>query len=260
MKKILSSLLLLGTLAFAANLNGAGEKLYQVSTIDALLAGHYDGDKKVADIRSNGDFGLGTFNGIDGEMVVHDNVVYQVKSTGKVLKADNDIGVPFASVHFFKSDLSGSLKNIDSYKNLKVLLDDYKECKNYPCGFKIKGTFGYIKTRSAPKASKPYPPLVEHIVKTQNFFEEKNIKGTLIGYRLPKYFAKFNVPGYHFHFLSDDKKFGGHVLELSLQNAQMHLDKLYDLDIALLRMDEFEKGVLKVGNDDLEKVEKDIKK
>ena len=98
MKKILVMLLLLSSLVFGIE---SGERLYQISTIDALLAGHYDGDKTVSHIKANGNFGLGTFNGIDGEMVVYDGVVYQVKSTGEVLRVKDDIGVPFAAVHFF---------------------------------------------------------------------------------------------------------------------------------------------------------------
>ncbi len=231
-------------------------KLYQVSTIDALLAGYYDGDKTVQDIKSHGDFGLGTFNGIDGEMILYKGIVYQAKSTGEIIKVDNNIGVPFASVNFFDSDYDEKIKDIKSYEELKTFLNQYNICKNYPCAFKIKGEFSYIKTRSAPKASKPYPPLVKHITQTQNIFERNNIKGVLIGYYLPSYFAKFNVPGYHFHFLNEDKNFGGHVLQLAIKDASIFLDRLYDIDLALLQTKEFEKGEIKVGKDDLEKVEK----
>jgi len=234
----------------------SSDSLYQISTIDALLAGYYDGDKTVADLKAHGDFGLGTFNGLDGEMVVYKGVVYHVKSTGEVKKADDKVGVPFAAVNFFKTDKKESLSNIASYLKFKKALDNYKECKNYPCAFKISGEFSYVKTRAAPKAHKPYPPLAEYITKTQKFFEAKNIKGTLIGYKLPKYFAKFNVPGYHLHFISDDKKFGGHVLEVALKNGSVELDILHDVDIKLLQTDEFKKGDIKVGKDDLDKVEK----
>lgn len=237
------------------------DKLYQVSTIDALLAGYYDGDKNVSELKSKGDFGLGTFNGIDGEMVVYEGVIYHVKSDGKVYKADDKNGVPFASVHFFQSEKQDALQNFSTYKLLQNKLDTYKECKNYPCAFKIEGFFDFMKVRAAPKANKPYPPLAEHIKQTQKFFEAKAIRGTLIGYYLPKYFAKLNVPGYHFHFLSSDKNFGGHVLELSLKDGVVEIDKLFNIEVSLLQTDNFEKGNLKVGENDLEMVEKDsIKK
>lgn len=253
MKKIFYTLFLLSTFVFAQT-----DKIYQISTIDALLAGYYDGNKRVLDVKKHGDFGLGTFNGIDGEMVVYKGIVYQVKSTGEVLHVKNTLGVPFASVHFFKVDKIQTLKNIQSYKQLKSFLDTFSQCQNYPCAFLIEGNFKYVKTRSAPKASKPYPPLAKHIIKTQKIFEKEDVQGALIGYRLPSYFAKFNVSGYHFHFLSKDKQFGGHVLELNLQNAKMSLDILHDIDISLLKTPEFETGKIEVDEKDVNKVEKDI--
>ncbi len=238
------------------NITKKGEQLYQISTIDALLAGLYDGDLHVSDVQRNGDFGLGTFDGIDGEMVVHEGIVYQVLSTGAVVKADANTGVPFASVHHFLSDFNATLKEIKSYDALKSVLDNYTQCKNYPCAFKIQGTFDYVKTRSAPKASKPYPPLAEYITENQNFFTSEHINGTLIGYALPGYFKQLNVPGYHFHFISDDKKFGGHVLQVSLKNATLELDRLFDVKLKLLRTSEFEKSTLQSEEDDLDEVEK----
>jgi acetolactate decarboxylase len=257
MKRIILLLFIWSIFVFGAQ-KSVGS-LYQISTIDALLAGHYDGDKTVAELKQKGDFGLGTFDGIDGEMVVYNGVVYHVKSTGEIVKADEDAGVPFASVHFFQTQKGGVLSKVATYKKLKTALDNYKQCKNYPCAFKITGKFNYLKTRAAPKAQKPYPPLAEHITKTQKFFESENIRGTLIGYNLPKYFAKLNVPGYHFHFLSDDKKFGGHVLELALDNGEVDINVLSDFELSLLKTESFEKGSIEVGIDDLEKVEKDIK-
>jgi len=233
-----------------------GVQLYQISTINALLAGLYDGNLHVSDVQKNSDFGLGTFDAINGEMIVHEGIVYQVLADGSVVQAKANTGVPFAAVHFFLSDVDSTLQNLSTYNKLKSELDLFTQCKNYPCAFKIHGTFNSIKVRSEPKASKPYPPLAEHIIKNQTFFNANNIKGTLIGYALPEYFQKINIPGYHFHFISDDKKFGGHVLELSLKNASVQLDQLFDLNLALLRNTNFENNSLKTKAEDLNKVEK----
>lgn len=230
--------------------------LYQVSTIEALLAGVYDGDKKVRDLHEHGDFGLGTFNGIDGEMIVYEGRVYQVRFDGNVSVASENTGVPFASVHFFFSDQIETLANLTTYDALKSELDTYKQCNNYPCAFKIHGTFNHVKVRSEPKASKPYPPLAEYISENQTFFNATNIKGTLIGYKLPQSFEKLNVVGYHFHFLSDTKSFGGHLLEVSLKNATVELDQIYDLKLDLLRTQTFEEADLETDEGDLDTVEK----
>ena len=233
-----------------------GIELYQISTIDALLAGIYEGDFNVSDVASHGNFGLGTFDGIDGEMIVHNGIVYQVLYTGEVREANLSTGVPFASAHNFLADKTAYLSKIHTYDALKITLNTYAQCKNYPCAFKIHGTFDYIKTRSEQKASKPYPPLAEYISQNQKFFTANNISGTLIGYALPKYLENLNVAGYHFHFISDDLSFGGHVLELSLADATMQLDRLFKVNLALLRTPEFENSTLESAKNDIDKVEK----
>ncbi len=207
--------------------------LYQVSTINALLSGIYDGDVSVRDVARHGDFGLGTFDGIDGEMVVFDGVVYQVRYDGNVTKAGADTGVPFASVHHFISDENGTLDAIVSYQALEQALNEDTACQNYPCAFRIHGQFQSIKVRSEPKVSRPYPPLSAYISANQTFFTAADINGTLIGYRFPEYFSNINVAGYHFHFLSDERNFGGHVLELSLRHAVIERDLLSGFELAL---------------------------
>ena len=229
--------------------------LYQISTIDALLSGLFDGSHTVRDVREHGDFGLGTFDGIDGEMVMLHGEVYQVKSDGSIIVADEQMGVPFASVHFFHSSDSRAVSSLGSYAQLKTALDGYGQCRNYPCAFKLTGRFAYVKTRSAPKATKPYPELAEHISKKQNFFIADDVEGTLIGYKLPDYFEMFNVPGYHFHFLSHDRSFGGHVLEVQIESAVLKVQRLNDIEVSLLRTEAFEKSDLESSDDALDIVE-----
>lgn len=229
--------------------------LYQISTIDALLSGIYDGSSTVGELKTHGDFGLGTFDAIDGEMVVSEGVVYHVASDGNISVADNNVGVPFATVHFFAADTRAAFGAVQGYDALKARLDGFGECKNYPCAFKLTGRFSHVKTRSAPKATKPYPPLAEHVAATQNFFYADDVNGTLLGYKLPAYFEKFNVPGYHFHFISDDKRFGGHVLEVNLSEVQVAVQRLYDIDVALLRTDAFAEAELNSTVQALEEVE-----
>lgn len=49
--------------------------LYQVSTINALLEGIYDGDTSYGELKQHGDFGIGTFSGLDGGMIELDGTV-----------------------------------------------------------------------------------------------------------------------------------------------------------------------------------------
>jgi alpha-acetolactate decarboxylase len=75
--------------------------LFQVSTSGALVAGLYEKEVDVKSILEHGDFGLGTFANLDGEMVVLDGRVYQVQGTGRVSEASPDAGAPFAVVTRF---------------------------------------------------------------------------------------------------------------------------------------------------------------
>jgi alpha-acetolactate decarboxylase len=66
---------------------GCDAEVYQFSTISALLEGVYDGDVTVAEILRHGDFGLGTFNHLDGEMVIFDGVCYRLRFDGTATRA-----------------------------------------------------------------------------------------------------------------------------------------------------------------------------
>lgn len=78
--------------------------LYQTSTIDALLAGTYDGDMSLNQLRRQGDFGIGTYDNLDGEMVLLDGPFYQVKADGKVYAPDLRGETPFAAVCPFRPE------------------------------------------------------------------------------------------------------------------------------------------------------------
>jgi acetolactate decarboxylase len=74
-------------------------------------------------------------------------------------------------------------------------------------------------TRSVPRQERPYRSLKE-VTRTQPTFVFRGVKGTLVGFRCPEYIGVVSVPGYHFHFLTADRKSGGHVLRLNLLNLQ----------------------------------------
>ena len=76
--------------------------IFQASTIDALLDGNYEGDVSFAELGACGDFGLGTFDALDGEMVGLDGAFYQVKADGRAYEVDGRMKTPFAVVTFFE--------------------------------------------------------------------------------------------------------------------------------------------------------------
>ena len=199
------------------------DTLYQVSTINSLLAGNYDGFQSIGDLKENGDVGIGTFDTLDGELVMIDKKVYKVKDTGVVEEVEDSVTTPFAAVTFFDKDISEELVQISDFNSLTQELDNLIENKELFYAFRIDGIFQYVKTRSVPKQNKPYQILSE-VTKNQPTFEYTDIKGSLIGFWCPKYVGGVNVPGYHLHFISEDRIKGGHLLDIRFDKASTYAD------------------------------------
>lgn len=208
---------------YANNPIAQRETLVQISTIDALLGGVYDGVMTFGTLKEYGDFGIGTFEGLDGEMVGFDGNFYQVKADGIAYPVADSMETPFASVTFFDTDCQEKLPGGADYQQLRDFLDEILPTGNIFYAIKIEGTFSYMKTRSVPGQQKPYPPLVE-VVKNQPTFEFTDVEGIVVGFRCPAYVAGVNVPGYHLHFLTKDKSAGGHVLEFQVDEAVAYID------------------------------------
>ena len=162
---------------------------------------------------------------------------------------------PFAVVTFFEADKSVSLDKGIDYDQLQKFIDWLIPTKNIFYAIRIDGDFKYVKTRSVPRQSKPYPPLVE-VVKTQPIFEFHDVKGTMIGFRTPDYMKGVNVPGYHLHFITEDRKAGGHLLECTLKDVKIDLDYTSELFMVLPQGSFFKADLSKEQHKELEKVEK----
>lgn len=261
MKKLgylLIFVLLLVTMAAVATSAPATDKdvLYQISTLGALQEGVYDGVATMKDLKKHGDFGIGTFEGLDGEMTELNGEFYQIRADGKVYRVDNAVKTPFAVVTYFEADKKVALDQPMDFKHLQDYFQSLLPTQNIPYAVKITGTFQYIKTRSVPKQSKPYPRLIE-VTKNQPTFEMKDVKGTILGYWLPQYLAGVNMAGYHFHFLTDDKKAGGHLLECQMTGGSLELDYTYGLTLVLPSQSDFYKTDLTTDKqEELKKIEK----
>ena len=223
MKSFLLSGLVLMALAGAGARAMDRETLTQFSTIPALLAGLYDGEWSCAEVLTHGDIGLGTFDQLDGEMIVLDGHCYRACSDGRVVPVAGDETTPFACVTFFDADMAVSNLTVGSVAELAGALDQQLPSANLVYALRLDGTFAYVKTRSVPRQTKPFRPLTE-IVKPQPTCEWKNVRGTLLGFRFPIFAKELNVAGWHLHFITADRQHGGHVLDVRLTNQTAQLD------------------------------------
>jgi len=229
--------ILAGLLALCfAQAPAAGEDrshyLFQYSTIDSLVQGVYDGDLSFGELGRQGDFALGTVNGLDGEMIGLDGRFYQVRSNGRAYPIAPETLSPFAVAVFFAPDRSAPLPTGLSLAALERHVDGLMDNRSHYHALRIRGTFPYVKVRSVPAQTPPYRPLTE-VVKEQAVFEEHDVSGTLIGFYMPGFMQGLNVVGYHLHFLTDDRARGGHVLALETGAGRIEIEAIDRLRLAL---------------------------
>jgi acetolactate decarboxylase len=232
------------------------EVLFQVSTIDALLLAVYDGILPVGELKARGDFGIGTFDKLEGEMVVVDGVCYQVKVDGVAYVVSDDATTPFATVTFFDPDETVLVEKAENMTELGEFVEKSFPSENVLYAVRIDGTFPYVKTRSVPAQEKPYPHLVDAVA-NQTVFEFEDASGTVVGFWSPEFVDGINVPGYHLHFITDDRTAGGHILDLRVEGAEVELDLTPNIFMALPTAGDFFSVDLTGDlSSDLEKVEK----
>ena len=197
--------------------------LTQVATLDALMRGAYDGTMRLSDLRPYGDSGLGTFDKLDGEMVLLDGTFYRVPADGIVQTVALDETTPFAAVTFFERDRGLTVPAQTDYDGLRRCIDALLPTSNIFYTIRLDGTFASVTTRSVPAQTPPYRPLAE-IAQTQPVFAFTNVTGTMIGFWCPAYASGINAAGYHLHFLTADRRGGGHVLGFETQHVQAQID------------------------------------
>ncbi|HEY7061521.1 MAG TPA: acetolactate decarboxylase [Chloroflexota bacterium] len=216
--------------------------LFQVSTSGALVEGVYQGVVAVGTLKAHGDFGLGTFADLDGEMVALDGRYHQVRASGAVVEAPDAALVPFAVVTHFRPERTVPVPAFDALDALLAALDAVRDSSNLFFAVRARGTFDYVKTRAVCKAETP-TTLVEAAAH-QAEFEFTAIAGTLVGFWTPEYAKAVNVAGYHLHFLSDDRRHGGHLLACRGLGLQVQVEHTADFRMAIPETPQFLKADL----------------
>ena len=211
--------------------------LFQISTSGALVEGIYEKAVSSNLLLNYGDFGIGTFDNLDGEMVVLDGGIYQVRCDGTVKRILDDTGTPFAVVVRFVADQDETISDARSFEDLRTLCDKYRDSANIFYAVRVDGHFDHVHTR-AMKATLDGLPLAKAAA-IQPEFDFHDIDGTLVGIWAPEFSSSLNIAGYHFHFLSDDRTKGGHLLECSGKNLRVQVERLTDFHLSLPESEEF---------------------
>lgn len=211
--------------------------LFQVSTSNALAEGVFAGAVTLGQLRRHGDFGLGTFEGLDGELILLDGDCFRATAGGVVTDVGDHAEVPFAVVTRFAADITRPVEAMVDIDAVKRRLDGLRPSDNLFTGIRIDASFESLMMRAACPA-RPGEGLLE-ATRHQSEFSADATEGTIVGFWAPEYARSVGVPGYHFHFISDDRTIGGHVLDMRIGSGEIQLQTETELHLAIPETAEF---------------------
>jgi acetolactate decarboxylase len=233
----------------------AAHRLFQVSTLNAMMEGVFDGTLTIGELRRQGNFGIGTFNALDGELIAVDGEYHQLRADGSARLATDDMRTPFAVVQQFQAETTSDLAGPIAIGDLSDRIHSLATSDNYFSGVRVDGRFSRITVRAVPRQTKPYPKLLE-ATQHQSVFDLEAQEGTMVGFRFPDFSQGINMAGLHLHFVSADRLRGGHVLDFALDSGSLALDHSADFHLELPEVPEFEAAELaKDETDDIRRAE-----
>ncbi len=208
------------------------DTVFQLAAFNTFSTGKYEGTMAYSELEKHGDFGIGTFDGLNGEMLALDGVFYQIPSSGIPKEVDVTQTSPHATVTYFEADKNFTVAG-QNYTELKTFLDSQlSSSKDVIYAIKISGTYDYVQARSPEKQAQPYPNLTDAL-KTQAIFNFTDVSATAVGYWFPSSMNGVDPAGYHMHIITDDRTAGGHILDCIINNATIQVDVINKYSLTL---------------------------
>jgi acetolactate decarboxylase len=208
------------------------DTLFQIEAFNTFSSGKYDGYMSYEDLAEHGDFGIGTFHELDGEMIALDGIFYQITIDGKPKQVNPGIKAPYATITFFESDITKTIGSSVDYFEIQNIIQSLMPSENAIYAIKISGTYIYAETRSVPPQNKPYP-IIDEVVANQSIFHLNNVSATAVGFWFPNSMSGVDYAGYHLHLITDDHSAGGHLLDFRIENATVEIEKINNFNLIL---------------------------
>jgi acetolactate decarboxylase len=228
--------------------------LYISSPINALLEGLYRDDITVEALKKNGDFGIGTFNNLDGEMIALNGSFFHLDLHGDARAVDDGMKTPFAAVCHFRPMLTEAITAPLSYAEFSSYLKRLLPSDNMFYAIHMEGRFQTVETRSVPRTEN-YRPLSE-ATDHQKIRHFEAVEGHLVGFYTPSFMPSVNVPGYHFHFIDKTFSAGGHMMSCQPENLDVRLQVFFSMELTLPKtLDYLTVSFTRDAKKDLEKAE-----
>lgn len=214
-----------------AGLRSRETRLYQISSTAALVQGVLQGTLSSARLLESGNFGVGTFENLDGEMIVLNGQIFQMCADGRIKQRLDEFEVPFAQVCRFVSPRICRFSQIRDFASLEAACTLLRTSDNLFHAFRIEAQFDVVHARTVRRG--PEGASLESAGGGEAKFTWRDVSGCLVGFWSPSFTSSFSVPGYHFHFISDDRTRGGHVLDCSFQAAAAGVQVLTEYEVAM---------------------------
>ncbi len=202
--------------------------LYQHGTLALLVPGLLTGTLTMKELLAHGDTGIGTGEGLDGELIILDGKPYQVNNRGEVNVVPESFTLPFANSHFAAYRPLMTVENATKEELHDQVLGLTHKANTF-FSILVTGTFTDVKTRAVAKSERPFKSLAE-TAKQQSIFTRDKVEGTLLGYYSPQVFDGVAVGGYHDHFLSAAHDFGGHLLDFGTVTGDVQVQVFSTLE------------------------------
>ena len=193
----------------------------------------FDGDLTVKNLKKRGDIGLGSYTQLDGELVMLDGIPYRIREDGSVTVPNDNEEIVYVDAAFFEPEFSFEIKQNINFDSLRNIINTKLPTQNQFYTFRIEGHFDYIKCGGLNKQEKPYTDGLDVLIPSRPTFERTNTIGTIVGFYCPEFIGNINVAGYHFHFISKDKKFGGHVMSFNTNELHVEVDPLLNYNFTI---------------------------
>ncbi|TRX48210.1 acetolactate decarboxylase [Fulvivirga sp. M361] len=215
---------------------------YHYSIWYAFVNKIFEGELTAKELKERGDIALGSYNLLDGELIMLDGVLFKATEDGKVTRVKDDDKIVYANAAFFDVEQSFEIKEVDNYKSLREKINEQLPSKNIFYAFKIHGDFKKMKCGGLNKQDKPFEDGLDVLIPNRPVFERENFSGTMVGFFCPEFIGNINVAAYHLHFVSDDETFAGHVMEFEAENLKVEMDYIYEYQFAVPRSPEYLNG------------------
>jgi len=230
-------------------------KLYISSPINAVLEGFHRDDITIDTLKEKGDFGIGTFNHLDGEMVALNGSFFHLDFDGNARPVDGGMKTPFAVMCHFQTKLTEQIPAPLTHEAFGEYLKHMLPSDNMFYAIHMTGKFRSVETRSVPRTEKNLP--LAEVTVHQKIRRFRDVDGHLVGFYTPSFVPSISVPGYHFHFIDNTFSAGGHMLNCEPDHLDIRLMIFFSMELTLPKtLDYLTASFVRDAKTDLEKSER----